>query len=110
MVSELRLAGASTLAEADEVLSEFLPRYNTRFGVPAVQTGSAYRQLDEHLDVEGVLCLKERRKVAKDNTVQYHGRTLQLFPDADRTTYAGAYVVVQERLDNRLVVSYRARS
>ncbi len=109
LVTELRLAGASTLIEATEVLSEFVPRYNTRFGVPAAQGGSAYRVIDEGLEVEGVLCLKERRRVAKDNTVQYHGRTLQLFPDTDRTSYAGAYVVVQERLNGSLLVSYRGK-
>ena len=106
LVSELRMAGAGTLVEANEVLSEFIPRYNMRFAVPAAQSGSAYRALDERLDVEGVLCIKERRRVAKDNTVRYQGRTLQLFPTTDRHSYAGAHVVVQERLDGRLLVSY----
>ena len=45
--------------------------------------------------------------MAKDNTVQYHGRVLQLFPHADRSSYAGARVEVQERLDGSLMVSYR---
>ena len=45
--------------------------------------------------------------MAKDNTVQYHGRTLQLFPHTDRPSYAGARVEVQERLDGRILVSYR---
>ncbi len=107
LVAELRLAGASTLKEANDVLSEFLPRYNTRFGVPPAQAGSAYRVPDAGLDLDGVLCLKERRRVAKDNTVQYHGRTLQLFPHSDRPSYAGARVEVQERLDGRILVSYR---
>ena len=107
LVSELRLANASTLDEANDVLSKFLPRFNARFGVPATQAGSAYRVLDTGLDIAGILCHKERRKVAKDNTVQYHGRTLQLFPHADRPSYAGARVEVQERLDGSLFVSYR---
>ena len=106
-MSELRLAGASTLMEANDVLNEFLTRYNTRFGVPAAQAGSAYRVPDAGLDIDGVLCLKEKRRVARDNTVQYHGRTLQLFPHTDRPSYAGARVEVQERLDGRILVSYR---
>jgi hypothetical protein len=107
LVSELRLANAGTLEEANNVLSDFLPRFNARFGVPATQAGSAYRVLDAGLDIAGVLCHKERRKEAKDNTVQYHGRTLQLFPHANRPSYAGARVEVQERLDGSLFVSYR---
>ncbi len=41
LVSELRLAGACTLAEANQVLAEFLLRFNQRFGVPAAQPESA---------------------------------------------------------------------
>ena len=109
LVAELRLAGASTLAEANGVLGEFLPRFNERFGVPAAQPGSAYRPLDAGYDIGAVLCIKELRRVAKDNTVQYHGRTLQLYPDLDRPSYAGARVEVQERLDGRLLVSCQGK-
>jgi len=109
LVTELRLAGARTLADANRVLEEFLTRFSVRFGVPAAEAGSAYRQPDGGVDVDSMLCIKERRRVARDNTVQYHQRTLQLFPDADRSSYAGAHVEVQERLDGRLLVSYRGK-
>jgi hypothetical protein len=82
-VAELRLAGASTLEEANQELAEFLPRFNQRFGVPAAQPASAYRAVDPELDLGGVLCIKEWRRVAKDNTVRYHGRTLQLYPSLE---------------------------
>ena len=45
LVSELRLAGASTIEQANKVLWNFLPRFNQRFGVAPAQPGSAYRQL-----------------------------------------------------------------
>ena len=106
-MAELRLAGACTLAEANQVLAEFLPRFNQRFGVPAAQPELAYRPVDPELDLGGVLCIKELRRVAKDNTVQYHGRVLQLFPSMERPSYAGARVEVQERLDGRLLVRHR---
>ncbi len=107
--AEGRLAGACTLAEANQVLTDFLPRFNQRFGVPADQPELAYRPVDPELDLGGVLCIKELRRVAKDNTVQYHGRTLQLFPSTERPSYAGARVEVQERLDGRLLVRHRER-
>jgi len=107
LVAELRLAGASSLEEANEVLWEFLSRFNERFGVPAAEPGSAYLQVPEGLDIEGVLCIKELRRVAKDNTVRYHGHTLQLYPGTERASYAGARVEVQQRLDGRLLVCHR---
>ena len=92
LVAELRLAGASTIEQANSILEAFLPRFNGRFGVPAAQPEPVYRPEDPRLDTDGVLCFKERRKVAKDNTVQYHRQTLQIFPGTDRTSYARAHV------------------
>ena len=37
LLMELRLAGAGTMEEANAVLADFLPRFNSRFGVPAAQ-------------------------------------------------------------------------
>jgi hypothetical protein len=108
-VAELRLAGAGTIGEANNILEAFLPRFNERFSVPAAQPEPAYREVPEELDIDGVLCIKERRRVAKDNTVRYQGHTLQLFPDADRASYARARVEVQERLDGRLLVNCRGK-
>jgi len=109
LVAELRLTGASTVMEANLILWDFLPRFNERFGVPAAQLGQAYRPISLGLDPDGILCVKERRRVARDNTVQYRQRTLQLFPDADRPSYAGAHVEIQERLDGQILACYRGK-
>jgi transposase len=109
LVAELRLSGASTITEANSVLWDFLPRFNLRFGVPAAQPGQAYHPLNPELNLEGILCFKERRRVGRDNTVQYRQRTLQLFPDADKVNYAGAYVEIQERLDGSILACYKGK-
>jgi transposase len=109
LVAELRLSGASTIVEANSVLWDFLPRFNQRFGVPVAQPGQAYRPLNPELNLEGILCIKERRRVGRDNTVQYHGRNLQLFPDTDKVNYAGAYVEIQERLDGQILACYQGK-
>ena len=106
LVTELRLAGVRSLEEANRLLEEFLPGYNEKFSVPAVDEGSAYRPLSPEMDLADVLCFKHRRKVARDNTVKYQWRTLQLLPDQDRRSYAGKTVEVWERLDGDLTVLY----
>jgi hypothetical protein len=107
LVSELRLSGAGNIVEANQVLQDFLTRFNRRFGVPAAQSGLAYRPVSPGMNIDGTLCVKERRRVARDNTVQYRGRNLQLFPDAEKVSYAGAYVEIQERLDGRILACYQ---
>jgi hypothetical protein len=109
LVAELRLSGASNIKEANLVLQDFLLRFNQRFGVPAAQSGQAYRPISPELNLEGILCFKERRRVGRDNTVQYHQRTLQLFPDADKVSYAGAQVEIQERLDGSILACYKGK-
>lgn len=108
LVAELRLAGAGTLEEANQLLWAFLPRYNARFAVPPAQAGSAYRPLKPGFCLEGVLCFKYQRTVAKDNTVKLGEHTLQLLPGPDRCSYAHARVEIQERLDGSLVVTYQS--
>ena len=43
LVTELRLASATTIAEAQSVLERFLPRFNARFAVAARQPASPHR-------------------------------------------------------------------
>ena len=84
LVRELRLAGAATIDQANAVLRDFLPRFNSQFRVPAQQSPAVYRSLDSSLHPERVLCFKHLRQVARDNTVKYQLRTLQLPPAQNR--------------------------
>ena len=107
LVSELRLGGAATIDQANAVLRDFLPSFNNQFHVPARQDQVAYRSLDSSLHLERVLCFKHARQVAKDNTVKYQLRTLQLLPAQDRPSCAGVKVEVLEQSDGRLMVQHQ---
>ena len=110
LVTELRLAGVTTIEEANEVLHRFLPRFNEKFGVPAEHSSVAYRSMESSVSLDQILCFKHRRKVARDNTVKYNWRTLQLLPGKERPSYAGAQLEVHEGLDGQLLVQYRGRT
>ena len=110
LVSELRLAGASTIDDANRVLWYFLPRFNAQFSVPPAQPGLAYRGLPTGLCLESVLCFKYQRTVAADNTIRFNGQVIQLLPGWDRRSYAHARVEVQERLDGSLVAQYQGKT
>ena len=109
LITELRLAGATTIEQARAVLKQFLPRFNRRFGVPAQCLEPAFRPLQVDLPLEQVLCFKHRRRVARDNTVKYQRHTLQLLPGRERHSYAGAVVEVLKGLDGRLSVQHEGR-
>ena len=109
LITELRLAGASSIGAANTVLQQFLPRFNRRFQVPPQYPEPAFRPLDPELCLEQILCFKHRRRVAKDNTVRFQLHTLQLLPERERPSYAGAAVEVLKGLDGRLSVRHEGR-
>ena len=91
----------------DPLLKEFLDRFNARFGVPAQHPEAAYRPLGPGVCLDTALCFRHSRRVARDNTVKYRWRTLQLLPGTERRSYAGAVADVLEGLDGQLAVRYR---
>ena len=107
LVSELRLAGACTLEEANKVLWDFLPRYNQKFAVQAAQPGSVYRQPGEGFIPDEVFCFKYQRIVGTDNVVRFGEHRLQILPTNGRLSYARARVEVHERMDGSLAVYYQ---
>ncbi len=109
LVTELRLADARTMDQATAVLQDFLPRYNARFAVQPDHPEPAYRPAAPDLCLPEILCFKDTRKVARDNTVKYNWRVLQLLPDQERTSYAGLRAEVLERPDGEIIVRYEGR-
>ena len=110
LVTELRLAKASTIDQAKEVLQEILPKINARFAVAAEHPETACRPVPAELSLTETICIKDTRKVARDNTVKYHWRALQLLPGAERPSYAGLRVDVMERADGELMIRYQGEA
>jgi len=107
--SELRIAGASTVEEANSVLWDFLPRFNKRFAVPAREPGSAYRQIPEDFKPDEVFCFKYQRTVGPDNVVRFGEHRIQIMPTNGRLSYVKARVEVHERMDGSLAVYYKGQ-
>lgn len=106
LVTELRLAGAKTIDQANAVLRDFLPRYNTRFAVPAELAKPAYRPWHSQRPLDQILCFKHTRKVGQDNTVKYRWRTLQLMPSMEQPSYTSVQAEVLEHADGRLQIRH----
>lgn len=104
LVVELRLAGITTLAQANAFLPGFLARFNARFAVPAAEPEVAYRPLAPETDPWQICCLSYERTVANDGTIGFGGRRLQLQPPAGRVSLSRATVTVREHLDGSLSV------
>jgi len=106
---ELALAGITERAAATRYLAEqFLPAYNRRFAVPAAEAGTAFVPWIGPPLAE-ILCVQDERVVAKDNTVRYQGRSLQIPQDTHRFHYVKVTVRVHEYPEGTLAVFHGPR-
>ncbi|MES1158246.1 MAG: ISNCY family transposase, partial [Haliangium ochraceum] len=109
LISELRLAGASTRGQANKVLSEYLQAHNKRFAIAAQDTQPAWRKApSDHTQLLDLCALHYLRKVYKNHTVRLHGRVIDIpkRPDSAYATYAGKDVVVKHLLSGDYRVFY----
>jgi transposase len=110
LVSELRLAGACTLEQANIILELFLADYNPRFAKPPKEAGLAWRKLDQRLDLDYIFSLRYERTVGKDHVISLgEGITIQLPALANQRGFAGRKVEICQQPDGRLLVYLERR-
>ena len=79
LVKELALAGIATVEAADRFIADtYLPDHNRRFATPPELDDSAFVPLVRPDQVDDILCRRTDRTVARDNTVRYERRVLQI--------------------------------
>ena len=107
LVKELRLAGATTREQANEVLGKiFLPWFNRRCTVKPASRNNAHRPLHPSMNLAAILSLQEKRTVANDYTIRLDNRIYQLLPPAV-AGLRGGRVTVEKRLDGSLHIRFK---
>jgi len=102
--SELRLAGAATLEQANRVLERFRQDYNARFAVEAREAASDFRPLSKKLNWDRMFSLRYERVVGKDHVIVFGARSIQLPSQKGQPGYAGARVELSHQLNGELHV------
>jgi len=105
LIKEMRLAGITTMEEANRFLGSYLPIYNRRFAVQPAQSADLHRPVPKGSDLNRVLCIKTQRALRNDFTVAHNGGLYQVH-DNVRTSWVG----VQERLDGTMRITHQGRS
>ena len=105
LIKELRLAGGSTLDEANRFLEDYLPIYNQRFSVQPVQPADLHRPRPASRELDRSLCIKTTRCLRRDWTVAHHGHLYQV-----QTNVRATHVQVEERVDGTMRMTHQGRA
>ena len=97
--SELRLAKAKTVEQANAVLARFVKEHNRKFAKAARETGNDFRALDKGVNRDRLFSLRYERTVGHDHTISFGARILQLPAAASQQGYAGKKVEVSHQLN-----------
>jgi transposase InsO family protein len=109
LTKELRLASVDTLAAANGFLPAFLASYNARFAQPARDPQSAWRALGEEADLHYHFSTCEERRVRRDHTIAWLGRTLQLVPGKDEPSLSSQSVEVRVSPEGEVAIYHEGR-
>lgn len=112
LVKELRLAGISEVAMANQFLREkFIPDFNKKFAVPATNPVDVHRHLmpEETGNLSRIFAQHETRIVLNDFTVRFQNQWLQLEEKQPTLVRRKDTVEVETRLDGSLHLYLRGK-
>ena len=105
LVKALRRANISDLETANRFLDdEFLVEFNAHFEVVAAVAENWHRPLSVGTDLPRIVSIQESRVVAKDWTLRWRNRVMQLSRETAEFIRSGQRVTVCEPLDGVLRV------
>jgi len=107
LVSELRLAKATTRDQANVVLARYRADHNRRFTVKAINGEPAWRKVDPSLDLDRVVSFRYDATVLNDNTVRLAGVLIDIPPGPRGRSYAQARVEVRQLLNGHWCVYFK---
>jgi hypothetical protein len=103
---ELRLAGITTLAQANQFLRErYIREFNQNFTVKPTEQGTAFRKCGRR-DLDWIFSVHTERVVSQDNTMAIGNRWWQIEKCRWRHTLAGQPVTIHHHLGTTVSIRF----
>lgn len=111
LVVELRVAGISSLEQANRFLPRFIRKFNARFAVQPADPSTAFRPCPQPEALHRILTRREARQASQGSTISYCGHTYQLIDSRGRVVplLPKSQVLVLTHLDYSHSALYNGR-
>lgn len=111
LVSELKLAGITTIAGANEYLVGYMKRHNERYALKmdgSTPIPSVFRPLDKDVDVNKILPVVTTRKILNGNVISFKNKQYHpINDDGSRLLLpVNTQIEVVETLNGKLLIKY----
>jgi hypothetical protein len=107
LVKELRLAGISTIAEANKFLEKtYLPKMNKKFSRPPAEKADAHVPLGD-VNLRDIFCFEYERTVGNDYVVRFEKHLFQILKSNKALPRPKDKVTIRIRLDGNLAVIWK---
>lgn len=110
LVKELRLAGISTIEEADQFVEKvFIPKFNQKFAVIPAKKGDLHRFLTQYEkeNLDKIFSIQNTRVVNNDFTIRYKGKWFQLAEKQPCLVLRKDRVLIEQRIDDSIFIGLR---
>jgi len=107
LIKELRLAGISTIAEANQFLEKkYLPKMNKKFSRPAAKPENAHVPLGD-VNLKDIMCMEFERTVANNYVIRFETRLFHILKSKKSLPRPKDKVLVRVRLDGSISVLWK---
>jgi hypothetical protein len=110
LVKELRLAGVSTMEDANAFLPTFMADYNARFAKTPFNNKDLYRPMTPRDRLDEAFTWRAERTLSQSLTLQYDNILFLIEPSEFAQAAIGQRVEVVDFPDGRLEVRFKGRS
>ena len=81
---EFKIHGITTMEAANAFLAAFIDEYNKKFGVVPEDPTPAFRALEPSINLDYILCIKEKRTIIEGSAFSYKGQYYQLTKNGEK--------------------------
>jgi hypothetical protein len=109
LVKELRLAGVTTIEEANKFLIEYIPKFNAKFAVIPARRKNLHKKLSSQLKekLPAIFSIQKIRQVNNDYTVMFEKKFYQLNEVQPTTVYKKDAVIVEKHLSGKIEINLK---
>ena len=109
LVKELKLAGITTIEEANEFLEEYIPKFNAKFAVVPQKQANLHKEVSATMKqkLPQIFSIQNQRVIMNDYTIRFENQYFQLEQEQPTTVYKKDAVIIEKRLNNDIKINLK---